>query len=374
MIIPFIDLKAQQHEIKDEITKVLNNVIIDTDYINGKYNRLFCESFAEFIGVKHCIGVGNGTDGLELALLAIGIKKDDEVIVPANSFIATAEAVTNVGAKVVFVDCDSENYCIDTKKIKEKITPNTKCIMPVHLYGRVADMKEINRIAHEYSLYVIEDAAQAHGAEYNGQKVGSLGDLAVFSFYPGKNLGAFGDAGAVVTNNSLLAQKIQMLANHGRIDKYDHLFEGRNSRLDNIQAAILYTKLKYLQKWNQKRIENAMTYTELLENSGQQVCFPKNIDTKLNRSVFHLYVIRVAERDSLKKYLFNLGISTGIHYPIGLPFLEAYKYLHHTKEDFPVTYEYQSKILSLPMYPELTREQIIYICEKINDFYSDKEN
>ena len=391
MNIPLIDLKACQVTIKDEISEVLNEVIKDADYINGKYNRLFCESFADFIGTKHCIGVGNGTDALEIALLAIGIKHQDEVIVPANTFIATAEAVSNVGAKVVFVDCESESHCIDPEQIEAKITGKTRCIIPVHLYGQPADMDKIMNIAKKHNLYVIEDAAQAHGAVYKGQNVGTIGDLATFSFYPGKNLGAFGDGGAVVTSDSELASKVKMLANHGRIDKYNHLFEGRNSRLDNIQAAVLYVKLKHLKKWNQKRIENANIYNEYLhticgiisscDTTERINAFPTfgggeriNALTTLRGegNVYHLYVIKTPHRDALAKHLAENGISTGIHYPIGLPFLDAYSHLNHTKNDFPVTYEYQSKILSLPMYPELNKEQIKYICDKIKEFYDTK--
>lgn len=370
MKIPFIDLKSQIASIENEIQEVISDVISDTDFINGKYNDLFCKNFADYVNAKFCIGVGNGTDGLEIALLALGIKNGDEVIVPANSFIATSEAVTNVGAKVIFVDCQEDYYTIDANKIEEKITSKTKCIIPVHLHGQPANMNELSDIALKYNLKVLEDCAQAHGATYSDLKVGTIGDMGMFSFYPGKNLGAFGDGGAIVTNNDILAKKAKMLANHGRTDKYNHQFEGRNSRLDNIQAGILNVKLKYLKEWNDKRIDNANLYTSLLSNI-EELKTPK-IAEKCN-SVYHLYVIRTKYRDRLMSFLNQKGICTGIHYPIGLPFLEAYKYLKHKKDDFPVTYSYQSQILSLPMYPELTIEQIQYICNSINDFFDNQE-
>ena len=366
MKIPFLDLKAQIKMIDSELKTTINEVITETDFINGKYNQLFCESFADYIGAKHCVGVGNGTDGLEIALLALGIKHGDEVIVPANSFIATSEAVTNVGAKVIFVDCKKDYYTINTDEIEKKITSKTKCIIPVHLYGQPADMGEIKRIASKHNLFLLEDCAQSHGAKYDNQNVGTIGDIGMFSFYPGKNLGAFGDAGAVVTNDDDLANKIKMLANHGRIDKYNHLFEGRNSRLDNLQAGILYVKLKYLHEWNSCRIANASLYNELLANIPQ-VQIPLLSDKC--SPVYHLYVIRVNDRDDLVNHLQKHGINTGVHYPIGLPFLKAYDYLKHKPSDFPITYEYQSQILSLPMYPELNKEQIEYVCDKIKEFY-----
>ena len=376
MKIPFINLKALHKTIETELNEVIKEVIDSSVFINGKYNRLFCENFADYIGVKHCIGVGNGTDGLEIALLALGISSGDEVIVPANSFIATAEAVSNIGASVVFVDCAKESFCIDVQKIEEKITPKTRCIIPVHLYGQPADMDEIMQIAKKHQLFVIEDAAQAHGAVYKGKNIGSIGDMSVFSFYPGKNLGAFGDGGAVLTNNDELAEKVLMLSNHGRIDKYDHKIIGRNSRLDNLQAAILCVKLQHLNVWNQKRKVNAQLYDHYLSDTSLSqnrfgedkslsiIHYPLSI---LIGSVYHLYVIRVENRETLRKHLFDKGIETGVHYPIGLPFLEAYKFLGHTIEEFPNTYQNQSKILSLPMCPMITEEQIKYVCSILGD-------
>jgi dTDP-4-amino-4,6-dideoxygalactose transaminase len=363
MQIPFLDLSAQLQLIDKELKAVINEIIDDTEFIGGKYSKVFTENFARFLGVKHCIGVANGTDGLEIALKALGITIGDEVIVPANSFIATSEAVTNAGAKVVFADCKRDYYTIDPQEIEKKITPRTKCIIPVHLYGLPADMNAITSIAKKHKLFILEDCAQAHGALYDNQCVGTIGDIAMFSFYPGKNLGALGDGGAVVTNNDELATKVTMIANHGRIDKYNHRFEGRNSRLDNLQAGILNVKLKYLKEWNEKRVANANIYNELL-SINRSIKVP--ISDPHGSPVYHLYVIRVKEREALIKHLKKKGIGTGIHYPIGLPFLEAYKYLGHSKEDFPVTHEYQSQILSLPMFPELTREQIEYVVSHLS--------
>lgn len=366
MNIPFIDLKAQIKSIRNEIDEVINQVIDNTDFINGKFNKIFCENFAKFIDVKHCIGVGNGTDGLEIALTALGIKPNDEVIVPANSFIATSEAVSNVGAKVVFVDCFENLYTINTDLIEKKITSKTKAIIPVHLHGQPAKMDEIITIANKHKLYIVEDCAQAHGAKYKNKNIGTLGDMAVFSFYPGKNLGAFGDGGAIVTNNDKLALKAQMIANHGRTDKYNHQFEGKNSRLDNLQAAILNTKLKHLNEWNYKRQTCANHYKTLLKDIPQ-IKLPGLIDNISH--VYHLFVIRAVNRDNLIKFLKDNGISTGIHYPIGLPFLEAYSYLNHKNKDFPITYQYQTEILSLPIYPELEKHKIQYIVDNIKEFY-----
>lgn len=364
-MIPFIDLKIQIEKIRDEIDTAIKDVIDNTDFINGKHNRLFCENFAKFINVKHCIGVGNGTDGLEIALMTLGIGKNDEVIVPANSFIATAEAVTNVGAKVVFVDCAKDIFTIDVNKIEEKITPYTKCIIPVHLHGQPAKMDEIVKIAKKHNLFIIEDCAQAHGALYKGKNVGTFGDLSVFSFYPGKNLGAFGDAGAIVSDNDEYAKKALMLANHGRTDKYLHRFEGRNSRLDNLQAAILNIKLKHLATWNIQRRKCAELYYENLKNV-KDIILPEVISDVFH--VYHLFVIRTDKREKLADYLKSNGIMTGIHYPVGLPYLEAYRYLNHTTQDFPVTHKYQSEILSLPLYPELCENDIKFICDKIKLF------
>ena len=357
MSIPFVDLKAQYQSLKSEIDKAIQDVIQDTAFVGGKYVKKFEEEFADYCNTKYCVGVGNGTDAITIALKSIGIGAGDEVITAANSFIATSEAITVTNAKVVFVDCHPDYYTIDISKIEEKITNKTKAIIPVHLYGQPADMGHILEIAKKYNLYVIEDAAQSHGAKYNNQKVGTFGDIGCFSFYPGKNLGAYGDAGAIVTDNEELSVKCRMLANHGRVEKYNHEFEGYNSRLDGLQAAILSVKLKYLDEWNAKRRAVAKDYNESLKKTD--IITPKELSGA--QCVYHLYVIRAKKRDELQAFLKKRGISTGIHYPIGLPYLKAYNYLNHTPEDFPITYKYQNKLLSLPMYPELSTHHIDYI-------------
>lgn len=362
MQIKFVDLRAQYDSIKNEIDQAFHNVIQGSAFIGGKFLKLFEENFANYIGVKHCVGVGNGTDALFIALKIGGIKGGDEVITVANSFIATSEAITMTGARVVFVDCNKETYNIDIKKIEEAITKKTKAIIPVHLYGQPVDMDRILEIAREYNLFVIEDAAQAHGAKYMGRSIGTFGDCACFSFFPGKNLGAYGDAGAIVTNNDELAKKIRMFANHGRREKYNHEFEGVNSRLDGLQAAILDVKLKHLEEWTERRRAIAKMYSEGLKDI---VITPEGLEDR--RHVFHLYVIRVRDREKVIKYLDDKGISTGIHYPIPLPYLTAYGYLGHKPEDFPVAYSIKDEILSLPIYGEMTDEQVDYVKENLRE-------
>lgn len=360
MKIPFVDLKAQYNSIKQEIDKAILGVIQDSAFIGGKYLKSFEKSFADYVGVKDCIGVGNGTDALFVALRNLGVKEGDEVVTVANSFIATSEAITSTGAKVVFVDCDNGTYNIDVKKLEGVVNSRTKAIVPVHLYGQPADMDPIMEIAKRHSLFVVEDAAQAHGAEYKGRKIGTFGDCACFSFFPGKNLGAYGDGGAVVTSNDNLAQKIRMYANHGRINKYDHEFEGVNSRLDGLQAAILDVKLKYLDRWTKRRIEIAKAYNEGLKGL---VITPRVIDDV--KHVYHLYVTSMDDRDKVRVALEQKGISTGIHYPIPLPFLAAYSYLGHKPGDFPVANSLKDKILSLPIYGDMTDEQVSYVVEQV---------
>lgn len=364
MNIPFVDLKAQYQGIKPEIDSAIQGILDNTAFIGGKAVKDFESNFARFCKANYCVGVASGTDALFLALKALNIGQGDEVIVPATSFIATSEVVTATGARVVFVDVDKYSYNIDVSKIEAKITGRTKAIMPVHLYGQPADMDPINEIAERHNLKVIEDSAQAHGAEYKGRRTGTLGDVACFSFYPGKNLGAYGDAGAVVTNNEEIAEKVRMMANHGRLKKYDHLFEGVSSRLDGIQAAILDAKLRHLEDWTASRREIAANYNDSL--SGLQgVVFPK--EEPYAKHVYHLYGIRVANRDALRECLKEKGISTGIHYPTPLPLLKAYGYLGHKPGDFPVSERLAKEILSLPMYPELTGEQVEFIADAIRE-------
>lgn len=360
MKIPFADLYVQYQSIKEEIDNVIQHVIQDSAFIGGKYLKSFEENFARYAGAKHCIGVGNGTDALFIALKALGVGNGDEVITVANTFIATSEAITMAGAKVVFVDCNEKTYNIDVNKIEKAITGRTKAIIPVHLYGQPADMDAIIDIAKRHKLFIIEDAAQAHGAKYKGRKVSALGDCACFSFFPGKNLGAYGDGGAVVTNSDELAGRIRMFANHGRTDKYNHEFEGVNSRLDGLQAAILDVKLKYLEQWTERRRAIANAYNEGLKD----VVVTPSVAAGV-RHVYHLYVVRTKEREKVQKRLSEQGISTGIHYPIPLPFLKAYEYLGHKPEDFPVAHSLKDEILSLPIHGNMTDEQVQYVIEQV---------
>ena len=361
MKVPFVDLETQYGMIKSEIDKAITDVIEESAFIGGKYVTEFEEKFADFCNSKFCIGVGNGTDALYIALRALGVGQGDEVITVANSFIATSEAITMTGARVVFVDCNSHTYNIDAGKITAAVTTRTKAVVPVHLYGQPADVAKIKEIADEYGLFIVEDAAQAHGAEINGQRVGNFGDMGCFSFYPGKNLGAYGDAGAIVTNKEDLAVKCRMIANHGRLEKYDHQFEGVNSRLDGLQAAILSVKLKHLEKWTELRRANAERYNKLF--GGTNVVTPFEVSGV--KHVYHLYVVRVRNRDAVQVSLKKHGIATGVHYPVALPNLPAYAYLGHVADDFPVATKYSKEVLSLPMYPELSNDQIEYVCERL---------
>jgi dTDP-4-amino-4,6-dideoxygalactose transaminase len=366
MKIPFVDLKSQYESIKEEIDKAISTVISQSAFIGGPNLKNFEEAFAQFCGVKHCIGVGNGTDALYIALRALGIGRDDEVITAANSFIATSEAITMTGAKVVFVDINPGTYNIDIDKIEGKITAKTKAIIPVHLYGQPADLDPIISLARRYNLKIVEDAAQAHGSVYKGKKTGSIGDIACFSFYPGKNLGAYGDGGAIVTNNEEWALKARMIANHGRIGKYDHEMEGVNSRLDGLQAAILSVKLNHLAMWNKMRRSNAYLYNQYLKGTG--LVIPVELEDVT--AVYHLYVVRVKreKRKKLQEHLQSKGIATGIHYPIALPNLMAYAYLGHTENDFPEATKASEEILSLPMFPELDENRIKYVADAIKEF------
>lgn len=364
MEIPFVDLKSQYDAIKIEIDKAIAEVINSTAFIGGPFVERFENEFARYCDTTHCVGVGNGTDALFIALRAMGIGKGDEVITAANSFIATSEAITMAGAQVVFVDIDPLTYNIDTDLIEAHITERTKAIIPVHLYGQPADMDPILALARKYSLKVIEDAAQAHGAYYKGRKIGSIGDAACFSFYPGKNLGAYGDGGAIVTKDEALASKIRIFANHGRTDKYNHREEGVNSRLDGIQAAILSVKLGHLDAWTDARIEVAQAYNERL--GGLDIQIPHEIDDV--RSVYHLYVVRVdpKKRDALKQGLESKGIAAGIHYPIALPSLDAYKKMNLSLSNYSRAIGAAREILSLPMYPELRISQIDSITNAVD--------
>jgi dTDP-4-amino-4,6-dideoxygalactose transaminase len=364
--IPFVDLKTQYESIKPEIDAAIAAVINDTAFIGGPFVKQFEESFAKYCGVSHCVGLANGTDALYIALRTLGVGAGDEVITVANSFIASSEAIKMAGAQVAFVDMDPKTYNIDVNKIEEKITPKTKAIIVVHLYGQPADMHAIERIATKHGLFVIGDAAQAHGALYKGIPIAQLADITCFSFYPGKNLGAYGDGGALVTGREEWATLARMLANHGRTKKYDHDLEGVNSRLDGLQAAILSVKLAHLEQWTEARRLNARRYTQALAGSG--VITPSELDDV--RAVYHLYIVRVpnGRRDALAEFLKANGVNTGIHYPIALPRLNAYAYLGQTDADFPEATAAAGEILSLPMFPELTEEQIAYTAARIIEF------
>jgi dTDP-4-amino-4,6-dideoxygalactose transaminase len=367
MNIPFVDLKSQYRDIQDEIDAAIADVLTRCEFVGGRPIETFEEAFAAYCCSKHCVGVGNGTDALSIALRTLRVGPGDEVITAANSFIATSEAITQAGARVIFVDINPQTFNIDIHKIEEKITPRTKAIIPVHLYGQPADMDPILELASKNNLKVIEDAAQAHGARYKGHRVGTLGDMGCFSFYPGKNLGAYGDGGAIVTNDVELANSARMIANHGRIDKYDHACEGVNSRLDGLQAAILDVKLKHLPAWTKRRREIAYQYNELLRDAG--LATPVELDGV--ESVYHLYVVRINTdlRSKLQSYLTAKGIHTGIHYPIALPNLKAYAYLNHRENEFPEATKASKEILSLPIFPELEEAQIKYIVECIKEFF-----
>lgn len=363
-MIKFLDLKTQYDSIKDEIDGAIKNVIHKTAFIGGKYVQKFEQEFALYQEAKYCIGVGNGTDALEIAIEGLSLPDNSEIIVPANSFIASSEAVTRCGKKIVFCDCDEYNYTISIASLKSKITSNTKAIVVVHLYGHPCDMDEITSIAKKHNLKVIEDCAQAHGAEYKGKKVGAIGDIGIFSFYPGKNLGAYGDGGAIVTNIEELAKKCKMIANHGRIEKYNHEFEGRNSRLDALQAAILSVKLKHLDKWTETRIKVADYYLENLKDV-ESIVLPKKEDWA--KQVYHLFVIRTKKRKQLQLYLKENAIQTAVHYPLSLPKLKAYEYINQSSEDF-IANTNDEQLLSLPIGEHLDIKDAKKVVKTIKNF------
>ena len=344
-MVKFLDLHKQYLSIKNEIDCAIGNVLNSSSFVGGKYVKSFEENFSDYLGVKYCIGVGNGTDALEIAIESLDLDDNSEIIVPANSFIASAEAITRTGKKIVFCDANSDDYTINIKDLESRITNNTSAIIVVHLYGHPCDMDPIIRIAKKYKLKVIEDCAQAHGAEYNGNKVGTIGDIGCFSFYPGKNLGAYGDAGAITTNDETLYDRCKKISNHGRLEKYNHEFEGRNSRLDSMQAAILNVKLNYLDMWTDHRIKIADTYLNYLHNN-KNIILP--VRKHWAKQVYHLFVIRSNMRDKIKKSLFENNIETSIHYPIALPNLKAFEYLDQNNKQL-FAWNCGSKILSLPI-------------------------
>ena len=359
MNVPFIDFSPQYEEIKDEIDVGLKNVFKKGDFILGDEEKEFEVAFAHYCDVKYGIGVNSGTDALYLALAALNIGPGDEVILPTFTFIATALCISYTGAKPVFVDIEDDTYNIDPEKFKDAITKKTKAVMPVHIYGQSADMQEIMSIARKHRLRVIEDAAQAHGASYQGKKVGSLGDVACFSFYPTKSLGAFGDGGMIVTDDLEINQQSLMLRDYGRKDRYEHVIKGFNSRLDTVQAVVLNAKLKRLDQWNKMRGDAAGLYNKFL-NGNDGIKTP--VLKKDRTHVFQTFAIRVKNRDKVMEGLKKEGISSLIHYPIPLHLQEAYKELKHKKGDFPVSEKIAGEILSLPMYPHMKKEQIEFVC------------
>ena len=364
-MIKFLNLYHQYLSIQSEIDQVIRSTIENSAYIGGAALKEFETAFADYQQAKHCVGVGNGTDALEIAIEALELPIGSEIIVPSNSFISSSEAVTRCGHKVVFADIDPDTYTISLEDTERLIGPNTKAIIAVHLYGHPCEMNGLFTLANKYNLRIIEDCAQAHGAEYKTNRIGALGDIGAFSFYPGKNLGAYGDAGAILTNDDDLATRCRMIANHGRIDKYNHLMEGRNSRLDGLQAAILGVKLKHLDRWIDRRNVIAQIYLTGLRGV-ENISLP-SISSDV-RHAFHLFVIKTPRRNELQRYLTKLDIETGIHYPIALPKLKAYDNLHQSKEPV-LAITMSSQLLSLPMGEHLTDTEVNKVVSAVRSFF-----
>lgn len=367
-VVPFVDLVAQYRAIASEIEVAVNDVLSRCNFVLGTQVEEFERAFAEFVVCQHAVGVSSGLDALRLALASLGIGPGDEVIIPANTYIATALAVTAQGARPVLVDCDPSTYTIDVHRIERAITARTRAIIPVHLTGQSADMDPILDLAAQHGLRVVEDAAQAHGTRYKGRPCGAMGDAGCFSFYPGKNLGAYGDAGLVTTNDKLLADRLRRLRNYGQQQKYEHTEKGLNARLDTIQAAILNVKLKYLAGWNEARARHATSYASRLEGLPGlrlQSCSPASTH------IFHLFIVESDRRNGLQRYLEDSGIQTGIHYPKPIHLQTAYKDLGYTLGDFPETERLADQMLSLPMFPELTEQQIDLVCDAVASFVTE---
>jgi dTDP-4-amino-4,6-dideoxygalactose transaminase len=364
MNVPFVDLKQQYTAIKDEILAAVANVFESTQFVLGKEVAAFEEEFARFCGVKHCVGVNSGTSALHLALLAAGVGPGDEVITVPCTFVATVASVVYTGARPVFVDVDPVTYTMDPGRIEAAITPRTKAILPVHLYGNPADMNPILAIARRHGLTVIEDAAQAHGAEYQGRRCGSMGEMACFSFYPGKNLGAYGEGGMVATNSPELARTIRMLRDWGAEKKYQHVLKGYNYRMEGVQGAILRVKLRYLEAWTEARRAHAAAYNRLLAGSG--LTLPAELPG--NRHVYHVYAVLTPHRQEFMESLAAQGVQTGIHYPIPVHLLPAYADLGYRAGEFPVTETVAAQEVSLPMFPELTGAQLEAVAQAVGEF------
>ena len=362
MQVPFLDLKAHHEPIREELEAAVREVMESAAFAGGPFVARFEQDFAAFCGSAYAIGVGNGTDALWLTLLALGIGAGDEVITVPMTFMATAEAISFCGARPVFVDIDERTYGLDANLLEKAITPRTKAIIPVHLFGQTADMDPIFEMARRHGLRVIEDACQAHGAEYKGRKAGSMGIGGCFSFYPGKNLGALGEAGAVVTHDEELKNKLHILRDHGQVKKYHHALVGWNARMDGIQGALLRVKLKHLAAWNEARRANARLYAQQLAGV-EELILPA--EAVYGRHVYHVYAVRVRNRDPILRAMANRGIACGIHYPIPLHLQEAYRFLGYQKGSFPVAERCADEFLSLPMYPELAPEQIGMVAREL---------
>ena len=364
MKIPLVDLRAQYQDLKLEIDEAIASVIRDTAFVGGRYVAEFETAFAHYCGVRYAVGVSNGSDALRLALLACGVGSGDEVITVPNTFIATTEAISSVGAEIRFVDVRPGTFTLDPERLEAAITGRTRAIIPVHLYGRPAEMEPILSIARRHGLRVVADAAQAHGVTYRDEPIGGLGDAVCFSFYPGKNLGAYGDAGAVVTNDPDVMTRIAMLRDHGRTGKYEHVAEGFSCRLDGMQAAVLSAKLPHLERWNESRRAHARRYNRELESFDGVRTPPEAVDASV---VWHLYVVQIEDRDTVAARLASAGVATGVHYPVPLHRQPAYGAMKLDVGSFPIAEEQARTILSLPMYPELSEEQIRYVVTELKE-------
>jgi dTDP-4-amino-4,6-dideoxygalactose transaminase len=365
--IPFVDLVAQYAAVREEIDEAFHEVTESAEYILGPRVARFEESFAAFVGAGHGVGVGSGLDALRLALLALDVGPGDEVIVPANSYIATALAVSDVGADVVLVDCDVQTFNVDPEAVEAALTPRTRALLPVHFTGQAAEMGRLLELAHDHGLELIEDAAQAHGASWRGRPCGSIGKAACFSFYPGKNLGAYGDGGMITTSDADMAERIRRVRNYGERRKYDHVVKGVNSRLDGLQAAFLAVKLRHLREWNVARARHAEAYAAHLDGVGDVMLQQVAPDST---HVHHLFIVRTAERDALREFLTQRGIHTGIHYPVPIHLQEAYTELGLREGAFSNAEALARETLSLPMYPELTEEQIGAVTDAVRAFFA----
>ncbi|MBV9925991.1 MAG: DegT/DnrJ/EryC1/StrS family aminotransferase [Acidobacteria bacterium] len=371
MPVPFVDLQAQYRSIKAEVDEAVQRVLDTSAFILGREVEAFERAFAEYVGASECVGVSNGTAAIQLALQACGVGAGDEVLVPANTFFATAEAVSTAGATPVFVDCGPSTYNLDAAKIDEVVTERTRAVIPVHLYGQPADLDAVFEVAKRHDLLVIEDAAQAHGARYKGSRVGARGVAGCFSFYPGKNLGAYGEGGAVVTNDAEVARRLRMLRDHGSEQKYRHELVGYNMRLEGIQGAVLGVKLKYLDDWNALRRRHAARYRELLAPLEESGALVLPVEADYAEHVYHLFVVQTDAREQLQRYLSAAGVQTGIHYPVPVHLQPAYAALGHREGDFPRAESQARRVLSLPMFAELTEHQLKYVADALADFYAE---